>query len=324
MFPLLSYGIARQPGYNERTLPVPKVWTDTTNFMSIERDHVIELEGERFLVRCNEREGRFGLDEQPKFWVKRAAGLATGKTHILKMVFGEEFKIRVGALEVRCCRSAEKEGRVLDVVRGDASFMQGRTAPDSRGNLVRIIDFIPGPDLLSYLHSIRAPHEEYARTMLPGVLARVAESCRAIQRLHDAGVCHGDIRNDHLIVERKTGRFRWIDFDLNQDFPDFDVWSLGNVLHCVAAKGFTTFGDAIQARPELAGRLVADDASVFFPHRVMNLRKVYPYLPERLNRILLRFSAGAEVCFDRVSQIAGELAEWQEGTECGAEAQSSN
>lgn len=292
--------------------------------MSIERDHVIELEGQRFLVRCNEREGRFGLDEQPKFWVKRATGLASGKTHILKMVFTEEFKVRVGALEVRCHRSPEKEGRVLDLVQGDARFMQGRTARDARGNLVRIIDFIPGPDLLTHLHSIPADHQEYARSRLPGILAQIAAGCRAIQRLHEAGLCHGDIRNDHLIVERGTGCFRWIDFDLNQDFPDFDVWSLGNVLHCAAAKGFTNFADAVRARPELSGRLSEEDASVFFPHRVMNLRKVYPYLPGRLNDILLRFSAGASACFDQVSQIADELSEWQTESECDAEARSSS
>jgi hypothetical protein len=38
--------------------------------------------------------------------------------------------------------------------------------------------------------------------------------------------------------------------------------------------------------------LVFEDASVFFPNRVMNLRKVYGYIPGRLNSVLLPLSAG--------------------------------
>jgi len=46
---------------------------------------------------------------------------------------------------------------------------------------------------------------------------------------------------------------------------------------------------------------------VFFPHRIMNLWKVYPYLPSALNEILRRFSAGARAPYDRMSQIANDL-----------------
>ncbi len=283
------------------------IWDDTTRYMSIERDHVIELGGAFFLVRCNEREGRFGIDEQPKFWVKRALDLNTGKTCILKFVIQEEFRIRVGPMEVHCARSAEKEAQVLGLVRGDARFMQGRAARDSRRNLVRIIDFIPGVDLLNYLASVPLCHEEYTHTVLPGVLASVAGSLDGIQLLHDAGLCHGDIRNDHLLVEDRTGAYRWIDFDLKQDFCEFDVWSAGNILHYVTAKGFLTFRDAIAMHPNLSGQLAQDDASVFFPHRLMNIGKVYPYLPKGLNDILLRFSYGTRAPYDRVSQITQDL-----------------
>jgi serine/threonine protein kinase len=204
--------------------------------MSIERDHVIDLQGDVFLVRCDEREGRFGLGDQPKFWVKRALNLNTGTMHILKLAFQEAFKVQVGSREIRCVRNAEKEGRVLELVRGDDRFMQGRTAYDSRGNLVRVIDFIRGVDLLSHLASIPGGHEQYCQTRLPEILAKVTRSIAGLARLHDAGLCHGDIRNDHLLIESKTGSYRWIDFDLTQDFRDFDIWSIGNVLHCVVAR----------------------------------------------------------------------------------------
>ena len=89
----------------------PVVFDDTSNFMSIDRDHLIEVDGDLFLIRRNEREGRFGLDEQPKFWVKRALSLRTGQIYILKLVFHEEFKARIGPLEIKCTRSEEKEGK---------------------------------------------------------------------------------------------------------------------------------------------------------------------------------------------------------------------
>jgi hypothetical protein len=228
---------------------------------------------------------------------------------ILKLVIEESFKVSVGAREVLCVRSAEKESKVLNLVRGDARFMQGRTVYDERGNPVRIIDFIRGTDLLTHLDSLRATHEEYCRALLPTILAKVADNIAALGRLHDAGLCHGDIRNDHLLVEHASGAYRWIDFDLEQGFPDFDVWSVGNILHYVVAKGFMTFRAVLDTWPELSGKLSRDDASVFFPHRVMNLRKVYSYLPEKLNRVLLRFSFGASAGYDRISQITEDLAE---------------
>ena len=70
-----------------------------------------------------------------------------------------------------------------------------------------------------------------------------------------------------------------------------------------------TFRGAVDTWPELSGKLSRDDASVFFPHRVMNLRKIYPYLPEKLNEVLLRFSFGTGACYDRISQITDDLAE---------------
>lgn len=280
---------------------------DTTNYMYIDRGHVIRLGRELFLVRGNEKEGRFGVDEQPKFWVKRAISLANGRKHILKLVCQEAFKIQIGAKQVTCSRSGEKEGRVLELVRGDRRFMQGHTARDRRGNLVRTIDFIDGTDLLSHVAGLGMSHEEYFRDHVPSLLARTITAFEAIQFLNDHGLSHGDIRNDHILVERETGAFRWIDFDLIEDFADFDLWSLGNILHCVVGKGFVTFREAMELQSGLATSLSESDASIFFPHRVMNLKKVYPYVPGRLNEVLLRFSRGTRACYGSISQVVQDL-----------------
>ena len=292
------------------TLPLlPVIWDDTSRYMSIERGHVIALEEALFLVRGNEHEGRFGIDDQPKFWVKHAIDLETGRLHILKLPFQEEFRIHVGEEEIRCARSAEKEARVLAAVQGDPRFMQGRTAHDACGNPVQVIDFITGVDLLQYLHSLKAGHEEYCYTLLPGILKRIAESFAGIQRLHEAGLCHGDIRNDHLLIERASGLYKWIDFDLDESSAHFDMWSAGNILHCVVAKGFLTFHDAIRSQPGLTATLWREDASVFFPHRIMNLGKVYPYIPAPLNAVLYRFALGAASRYESMAKIERDLRE---------------
>lgn len=173
-------------------------------------------------------------------------------------------------------RSAEKEAAVLDLVRGDPRYMNGRSVRDERGNLVRVIDVIEGETFLSRILGLPLSHEAYIESVFPGVLAAIAESLLAIERLHRSGLTHGDIRNDHIFVEAGSARLRWIDFDLDQDTPAYDVWSVGNLLHCVVAKGFITFQDAFEQRPELATALQEGDASVFFPFRVMNLGKVFP------------------------------------------------
>ncbi len=285
----------------------PTMWRDTSNFMAIDRDDIVELGGELYLVTCTEQERRFGLEGEPKFWVKRALSLASGRMHILKLVFNEVFQVHIRSQRIRCVRSAEKEGRVLDLTRGDQRFMQGFTVRDSAGNLVRVVDFIAGVDLLTLLNSRTTPHEEYVRVELPALLSRTIVAFAAIGRLHDAGLCHGDIRNDHLLVEHGSGCFKWIDFDLMQQGRDFDLWALGNILHCVAGKGFVTFQQVLRDRPELAPRLSMADASVFFPNRIMNLEKVYPYVPAKLNAVLMRFAEGGGAAYGTVQQIVDDL-----------------
>ena len=96
----------------------PKIWRDTSNFTSIDYGDIILVDNRYFLVTGYTREGRFGIDDQPKQWVPKVQDLETGESNILKLVFHETYKIRFGELEVTCYRSPEKEARVLELVRG--------------------------------------------------------------------------------------------------------------------------------------------------------------------------------------------------------------
>ncbi len=286
---------------------VPRVVRDTSNFIAIDRGDVVDLAGHPYLVVGHEREGRFGIDDQPKYWVKRAVSLRTGRTHVLKLVHHESFSTEVHGHHHACERSAAKEAKVLELVRGHPNFMHGTAVLDEAANLVRVIDFIEGKTLLEHVGGLAMSHEEYVASALPPLLAEVYDCVDGIAFLHAHELCHGDIRNDHVILDDRTGRARWIDFDYTRPSLEFDVWSLGNVLNCVLAKGFVTFHELRRSRPDLLARVGAEDASVFFPHRVMNVDRIHPLLPSCLARLLRRFAQGDCVRYEGVDQLRDEL-----------------
>ena len=176
---------------------VPKqisIFTDTSDFYRIDYDDVVVLDGKPYLIRNNEREGRFGIEEQQKYWVKRARDLTDGSTKILKLTFHERFEANVGGLSFECFRSPRKEARILELVKGDSNFMQGHSVTDSAGNIIRILDFITGRTFADVILELGDSHEDYFHRSLPGVLDEFLELVKAIQFLHSHGEKHGDIR----------------------------------------------------------------------------------------------------------------------------------
>ncbi len=286
-----------------------KIVTDTTEFMNIWRGHVVRLADRFFLVVGDMKEGRFGIDDQPKFWVKKAIDLESGEEKILKLAFHEEFAIRIGLLRLRCYRDPLKESRLLDSVRGDPRFMQGWTAADECGNPVRVVDFIRGRDLYRYLQDLPMDHRTYFDTVLPGILRQLVGAFEAIAKIHQCGFHHGDIRNDHILIDAQTNELRWIDYDFCQDIPDFDVWSLGNVLLYVVGKGEHTFHEVSTGRLQLVPgiELTRHDASAFFKHRIINLAKLFPWIPPELTDILMHFSYETQVFYETVEQLLDDL-----------------
>ena len=294
-----------------RTPPLKiRLWEDTSDFMAIAAGDVLRLGGSDYLVTGQAREGRFGIDDQPKFWVKIALDLTTKARKIVKMVFRETFDSRIGDAVFHCVRSPEKEAAVLRQMRGHAGFMQGQPVSDAAGNVVRIIDFIYGPSLYAYLRRQELTHTAYFQEIFPQVMPRLMESITAIAQLHRQGLQHGDIRADHLILNRDSGDYTWIDFDYAVDRPDYDVFCLGNVLQQAVGQGRHSMDD-VRRRPGdyplLQGALTSGDMSLMFRHRVINLRKLFPYIPEALNRILMRFAAGSADFYTRVDDLLTDL-----------------
>lgn len=288
---------------------IPRILTDTTGWMGITRGDIIRLEGNDFVVKGNRHETRFGIGEQPKYWVFSAMDMKTGDQKILKMVFDEDFMAHIGIFKIHCFRSPEKEARVLQLVKGDDRFMQGYSLEDDRGNNVRVLEFIRGDTFFNYIHGISKTHEEYFHEDLPQILHNLVASIEAIQYLHEIGTCHGDIRNDHIIIEKDTGKYRWIDFDLNQNVSDFDMWSIGNIISYAAGKGINSFQQMKRMKnfsDEIKNSLKPEDASAFYEYRIMNLKKLFPYIPDSLNDILLHFTIRPKDYYLNISQLLAD------------------
>ncbi|MDY7001114.1 MAG: serine/threonine protein kinase [Thermodesulfobacteriota bacterium] len=285
-----------------------EIYTDTSGFMNISYGDVIAVGGLHYMVFRDEAERRFGM-EDPKYWVKRCQVLETGERRILKLVFYESFPMKIGPFVIRCHRSAEKEGRILDLVRNDRRFMQGVPMKDEKGNLVRVLDLIRGKRLDVVVDAIPVDHRTYFHEFFPGILEKFIGSCEAIAFLHSHEEKHGDIRRDHLWVESGTGDYRWIDFDYAFDFFEnpfgLDLFGLGNILLFLVGKGHHTsqrmrelgFGE------DVLKSLPPEDFSLMFHYRLVNLRKLYSYIPEELNRVLMHFSVGANVFYETVDEL---------------------
>jgi len=295
---------------------VPKrfrIHGDTTDYFRVEYDDVVLLKGSAYLIRHNAKEQRFGLEDEVKFWVKRAIDLESGDLKILKLVFYEKFLTHIGDIEFVCYRSPRKEARILDLVSGNRSFMQGHAVTDAKGNLIRVLDFIRGYRLSTYITEMKLDHEAYYYDRLPSVLNRFMSSIEAICFLHNHGEKHGDIRRDHILVDRDDGRFRWIDFDFNyrhrENIYGYDLFGLGNILSFLVGMGDVLIRDLPDRKAGAVHALTEEDFNIVFHNRVVNLRKIYPYIPVTLNRVLMHFSKGTNVFYEHTSQLLSDMRE---------------
>ncbi len=292
----------------------PQIVEDTTEYMSIAGGMILRLEEHDYFVTGDATEGRFGIEEQPKFWVKYVVDLETGEKKIVKLVFHEDFTSRIGPFLIRGSRSPHKEAGVLEVARGHPNFMQGRPITDPAGNLVRIIDYVRGPNLFRYLHDLPLDHETYFHTVFPTVMEKLLEAFGAIDFLTRNDQHHGDARSDHIIIEKESKRYVWIDFDFEVSHSDFDIISLGAVLVFAVGKGRHNFQDVIQCPDEYPVKfddagLSSDDAMLLHKSMITNLKKLFPYIPEKLNRVMLSFSAGTSFFYESVRALIDDLKE---------------
>ncbi len=294
-----------------------RIHRDTTDFFALEYGDIVELGGIPYLIRNNAKEGRFGLDDEVKHWVKFAIDLTDGNRKVIKLVFHEKFKAHIAGIEFDCFRSPKKEARILDLVANKNNFMSGHAVKDQNYNIVRILDFVYGPPLSRYVQHLEINHKSYFFDTFPNILDQFIECIRGIQFLHNHGEKHGDIRRDHILIDRETGHYRWIDFDFNyrhrENIFGYDLFGLGNILVFLAGMGDVLVQDLSQQGHSALDSLNDEDLNIVFHHRVVNLKKIYPYIPDSLNHILLHFSKGANRFYETTGELLDDLKTFKNG-----------
>ena len=288
-------------------------FSDTTDFFAIDYDDEILIGGKRYVVKGFARETRFGI-EDPKFWVKRVVDSRTGERKIIKLTFFESFETSVGGVKIRCFRNPAKEGKILELVENHPSFMQGKPYLDDNGNVVRVLDVVRGPNFFNYIDHFKMKYENYFQQVLPGILEKLVQAFEAIRFLHIKAFKHGDIRNDHIIIDRDNGTYVWIDFDYDYEATEnpfgLDIFGLGNILIYAIGKGFHNLSMIASDRKhygDLIDRLKPEDFSILDKWRFINLRKLYPVIPKMLNDLLMHFSQGAHVYYEVVDELIEDL-----------------
>lgn len=288
-------------------------FTDTSDFLAIDYGDEILIGGKRYIVKGFAREARFGI-EDPKFWVKRVVDSETGERKIIKLSFFESFETHMGGVRIRCFRNPDKEGKILELVRNHPAFMQGERYLDEKGNVVRVLDVVRGTNFFNYIDQFKVQYQDYFQQILPGILKEIVRACEAIRFLHISGFKHGDIRNDHLIVNRENGNYVWIDFDYDYEATEnpfgLDIFGLGNLLIYSIGKGFHNINMILSdtgCYGNLVEHLKPEYFSILYKRRFINLRKLHPIIPKMLNDILMHFSQGAHVCYEVVDELIEDL-----------------
>lgn len=290
-----------------------RIHTNISDFFAVDYNDIVMLNQRPYLIRHNAREGRFGLDDEVKFWVKRAVDLENGSRKIMKLVFYERFTANIGGIEFECFRSPKKEARILKLVDGHKNFMHGDSFLDEKKNVIRVIDFIQGSTIANHVENLPDDHATYYHEHFPEILDNFIECVRAIRFLHENGERHGDIRRDHILIDRQTGDYRWIDFDYNyrhrENIYGYDLFGLGNILVFLAGKGDILLPELKNREDPILDTLCEADLNIVFHNRVVNLKKIYPYITEPLNRVLLHFSKGANWYYEHTNQLLADLDE---------------
>jgi hypothetical protein len=58
---------------------------------------------------------------------------------------------------------------------------------------------------------------------------------------------------------------------------------------------------------ELINNINANDFSIMYKSRLMNLQKVFPYIPESLNNILLHFAKGSDIFYEHIDEVLEDM-----------------
>ena len=192
--------------------------------------------------------------------------------------------------------------------------MKGESYKDNKNNNVRVLDIVRGQNFYVTLERMHMDHQVYFYTEFPAILKNLIKTFEALRFLHLQGFRHGDVRNDHLIIESSTRNYVWIDFDYDFSTPEnpysLDLFGLGNIMLYATGMGFHELNmimDDTNKYGNSMDRISANDFSIMYKSRLMNLQKLFPYIPDSLNNILLHFAKGSDLFYEHIDEVLEDM-----------------
>lgn len=94
-----------------------------------------------------------------------------------------------------------------------------------------------------------------------------------------------------------------------------DLFGLGNILLFLIGRQTFRSRDVLNS-PDMGEKIMATitekDLSLLSQDRIYNLQKLFPYIPDALNNILLHFTVGAPLFYDSVDELYDDLAAYHQ------------
>ncbi|MGW8161450.1 MAG: hypothetical protein ACWGN1_04305, partial [Desulfobulbales bacterium] len=104
----------------------------------------------------------------------------------------------------------------------------------------------------------------------------------------------------------------YVDLSVEENMSFYaDLFGLGNILVFLVGGGDITIQKLQAEESSVADKLSSEDMNIIFNNRVANIQKIYPYVPDSLNYILLHFSQGANMYYEGTRQLLEDLGEVQ-------------
>ena len=105
------------------------------------------------------------------------------------------------------------------------------------------------------------------------------------------------------------------DFYLPERPFALDLFGLGNILLFLVGRQTFRRHDVL-THPEMGEKILAtiteNDLSLLSQDRIYNMQKLFPYVPDALNNILLHFTVGAPLFYDTVDEFYDDLAAYHQ------------
>lgn len=290
----------RPPGRSIRTL---------REFTQTGVGEVIEVDGVRYQVIAIPEERIYDELDAAHLFVRIVRTVGTREKRVLKV--GPTMDL--ADTDEPSIKSAVKESEILRLVQGNRGFVQGvGRVPTGCDFVLCDMEYMEGPTLPEWIKSMPQDHKTYYRDMFPFLAARFADAARALHELHEAGRIsqseygyHGDMgQGDCLIYDQSRSTLRWFDLNLvllgDRNGVAEDINELGKIFRFIVGKRLHTVGTFAQhpelypharVRPADFSRedlvdLGVDDLSLL---PVVNLGKLFPYISDEVNALLMQF-----------------------------------